>query len=71
MMSIPNATEGSWHTAEMSGGGNCVQVKSQDGMVVVGNSRSVDGPFLSYTQDEWASFLDGVKKGEFDRFLQG
>jgi Domain of unknown function (DUF397) len=52
----------------MSGGANCVQVKSQDGMIIVGNSRFADGPFLSYTQDEWAAFLDGAKKGEFDSF---
>jgi hypothetical protein len=39
-------------------------------MIVLGNSRFVDGPFLSYTRDEWAAFLDGAKKGEFDRFLQ-
>ncbi len=71
MMFTTNATESSWHTATMSGGGNCVQVRSQDGMVVIGNSRFSEGPFLSYTHDEWAAFLDGAKKGEFDRFLQG
>ena len=53
----------------MSGGTNCVQVKSQDDMIVVGNSRLVDGPFLSYTHDEWTAFLDGAKKGEFDDLL--
>jgi Domain of unknown function (DUF397) len=53
----------------MSGGTNCVQVKSQDGMIVVGNSRLVDGPHLSYTRDEWTAFLDGAKKGEFDDLL--
>jgi hypothetical protein len=70
MESTSNAKESSWHTATMSGGGNCVQVKSQDGMIVIGNSRFADGPFISYTQDEWAAFLDGAKKGEFDR-IQG
>lgn len=70
MMSISSAVEDSWYTATMSGGGNCVQVKRHDGMVVIGNSRFVNGPFLSYTNDEWAAFLDGAKKGEFDRFLQ-
>jgi len=54
----------------MSGGGNCVQVKSQNDLIVIGNSRFADGPFLSYTPDEWAAFLDGAKKGEFDDFLQ-
>ena len=54
----------------MSGAQNCVQVKSKDGMVIVGNSRQTDGPFLSYTRDEWVAFLDGAKKGEFDDLLQ-
>jgi uncharacterized protein DUF397 len=55
-----------WRTATMSGGQNCVQVKSKDGMIIVGNTRLADGPFLSYTRDEWVAFLDGAKKGEFD-----
>lgn len=62
--SIPE--QDSWRTATMSGGGNCVQVKSKDGMIIVGNSRLSDDPILSYTRDEWAAFLDGTKKGEFD-----
>lgn len=68
-MSTSHHEENSWYIAKKSGGGNCVQVKSQDGMILVGNSRFVDGPFLSYTRDEWAAFLDGAKNGEFDRFL--
>jgi hypothetical protein len=70
MMSTSNNDNNSWHVATKSGGGNCVQVKSQDGLIVIGNSRFSDGPFLSYTHDEWAAFLDGAKKGEFDRFLR-
>jgi Domain of unknown function (DUF397) len=53
----------------MSGAQNCVQVKSKDGMIIVGNSRLAEGPFLSYTRDEWVAFLDGAKKGEFDDLL--
>jgi hypothetical protein len=53
----------------MSGGANCVQVKSKDGMIIVGNTRLSEGPFLSYTRDEWVAFLDGAKKGEFDDLL--
>lgn len=71
MTPTPNSVQDSWRIATISGGGNCVQVKAEDGMIVIGNSRLVDGPFLSYTRDEWAAFLDGAKKGEFDEFLQG
>ena len=68
-METSTSAQDSWRTATMSGGTNCVQVKSQDGMIVVGNSRLVDGPHLSYTRDEWTAFLDGAKKGEFDDLL--
>lgn len=65
-MSSSISEQDSWRTATMSGGGNCVQVKLKDGLIIIRNSRLADGPFLSYTQDEWVAFLDGAKKGEFD-----
>jgi hypothetical protein len=68
-LSTSTPEQDSWRTATMSGGTNCVQVKSQNGMIVVGNSRLADGPFLSYTRDEWTAFLDGAKKGEFDDLI--
>jgi len=57
-----------WRIAKMSASANCVQVRSDNDMIVVGNSRFPDGPFLFYTKDEWTAFLDGAKKGEFDEF---
>jgi hypothetical protein len=57
-----------WRTATMSADTNCVQVKRNNDLIVVGNSRFPDGPFLSYTKSEWTAFLDGAKKGEFDDF---
>jgi len=54
----------------MSAGENCVQVRSDGDMIVVGNTRSPDGPFLSYTSAEFAAFLDGAKNGEFDDFVR-
>jgi hypothetical protein len=68
-LSTSTSEQDSWRTATMSGGANCVQVKSKDGMIIVGNSRLADGPFLSYTHDEWVAFLDGARKGEFDDLL--
>jgi Domain of unknown function (DUF397) len=58
-----------WRIAKRSGDSNCVQVRSDNDLIVVGSSRFPEGPFLSYTKDEWAAFLDGAKKGEFDDFL--
>lgn len=59
-----------WRTAKISADVNCVQVRQSDDLIVVRNSRFPDGPFLSYTKNEWAAFLDGAKKGEFDEFAQ-
>lgn len=46
-MSASISEQDSWRTATMSGAQNCVQVKSKDGMIIVGNSRLADGPYLS------------------------
>jgi hypothetical protein len=49
--------------------GNCVEVQFRlDGGADVRNSRDPDGPVLHFTAAEWDSFIDGVRKGEFDRF---
>jgi Domain of unknown function (DUF397) len=68
MTNTPHLGQSSWRIAKMSADANCVQVRSDNDMVIVGNSRFPDGPFLSYTKDEWIAFLDGAKKGEFDDF---
>jgi hypothetical protein len=40
---------------------------ARDGVVVLmRDSKDPDGPWLNFTKAEWAAFLDGVKKGEFD-----
>lgn len=46
---------------------NCVEVRlDTDGMVEIRNSKDPDGPSVCFTQDEWADFLSGARKGEFD-----
>jgi uncharacterized protein DUF397 len=59
-----------WRISSLSAGSNCVQVKSANGMIVVGDSKNPDGHVLSYTRQEWAAFLEGAKRGEFDDFGQ-
>jgi hypothetical protein len=68
--SISGSMTSSWRTATMSQDTNHVQVRRDNDMIVVPNSRSPDGPFLSYTEDEWAAFLYGAKRGEFDDFAR-
>lgn len=70
-MSAPGSRQSPWRIATMSGDSNCVQVRWDNAMIVVENSRFPNGPFLSYTKDEWAPFLDGAKQGEFDDYREG
>lgn len=56
-----------WVKASASiGNGACVEVASTGGMVAVRDSKDPDGPVLRYTAAEWRTFLDGVRRGEFD-----
>lgn len=59
-------TEGSgWISA--CNGGNCVEVAFQGGRVDVRDGkRGEGGPVLSFTQEEWRAFVQGVKAGRFD-----
>ena len=70
MTNVSDSKKSPWRIATISQDTNCVQVRSDDELIEIGNSRFPDGPFLSYTRDEWAAFLDGAKKGEFDDFAR-
>jgi hypothetical protein len=59
-----------WRKARNSlSNGNCVEVAPTNGMVAVRDSKNPAGPTLMYTSAEWAAFLDGAKKGEFDDLI--
>lgn len=56
--------------ASGSQGDNCVEVAFPpigDIKVLVRDSKNPTGAALGFTGAEWDAFLDGVKKGEFDR----
>jgi hypothetical protein len=56
-----------WIKASRSGqGDNCVEMRRQGDVIEVRDSKHPDGPALGYTRDEFAAWLDGAKKGEFD-----
>lgn len=67
-MTDEGATE-DWHKASASGSGssNCVEVAFRNDCVLVRNSRDPQGPMLVFTGAEWAAFLDGARRGEFDQ----
>ena len=46
---------------------NCVEVCFVGDDVPLRNSRDPDGPVLVFTAPEWDAFVEGVKRGGFDR----
>jgi hypothetical protein len=57
-----------WRKATASANGGCVEVAPlPGGGVAVRDSKDPSGPVLRYTPREWHAFLDGARKGEFDR----
>ena len=55
-----------WHKALNCNGGNCITIATRGRTILIGNSKSPDGPILSYTMEEWQEFLAGAKNGDFD-----
>jgi Domain of unknown function (DUF397) len=51
-------------------GGSCVEARRHAGVIEVRNSKRRDAGTVFFTLEEWDSFLDGAKKGEFDLLLQ-
>jgi hypothetical protein len=52
-------------------GGSCLQARRHAGLIEVRNSKNLAAGTVRFTVEEWDSFLDGAKKGEFDRLLAG
>ena len=57
-----------WRTSSYSNnGGACVEVADNlPGIVAVRDSKDRGGPVLRFTHAEFAAWLDGAGKGEFD-----
>jgi hypothetical protein len=56
-----------WQKATKSGGsGECVEMRRQDGMVQVRDSKNPNGAVLAFSGREITAWLDGAAKGEFD-----
>ena len=65
MSSQPATTP--WIKASRSGDqGDCVEMRRHDGAVEVRDSKDPDGPVLNITTAEFAAWLDGARKSEFD-----
>jgi len=64
-------TETPWIKASASADqGSCVAQRFADGMIEVRDTKDQDnGPVLRFTLDEFAAWLAGAKRGEFDHLL--
>jgi len=50
--------------------GSCVEQRRFDGVVEVRDTKDQGtGPVLRFTPAEFAAWLDGAKKGEFDHLI--
>lgn len=58
-----------WRTALSCNGGTCVAVAVSDQLVLIADTKKLDGPVLSYTLEEWREFLAGAKNGDFDDLI--
>jgi Domain of unknown function (DUF397) len=54
-----------WLIARNCNGGSCVRVATNGDTVFIGGSN-LDGPVLSYTREEWITFAEGIRQGDFD-----
>ena len=56
-----------WRKAQCSTiNGQCVEIASTPGKIVMRDSKDPDGPILVYTLAEFNAFLEGARNGEFD-----
>jgi hypothetical protein len=60
-----------WLKAQCStANGQCVEIASTAGKVLVRDSKDPDGPILVYTPHEFGAFLQGARNGEFDNMVR-
>ncbi len=55
-----------WIKASASAEGACVEQRAHDGGVEVRDTKDRSGPVLRFTSAEFAAWLDGARRGEFD-----
>jgi hypothetical protein len=59
-----------WITASASGSGdNCVEQRRHGGMIEVRDTKDREGPVLRFHRAEFAAWLAGARRGEFDHQL--
>jgi uncharacterized protein DUF397 len=49
--------------------GTCVELRRVDDLIEVRDSKDRSGPVLRFRPDEFAAWLDGARKREFDHLI--
>lgn len=64
-------TGANWSTGRSDGSGQCVEIATEipaaPGFVAVRDSKNRPGPALVFTDAEWATHLDSVRAGLYDK----
>jgi len=56
-----NCVEARWAKSSYSTGGDCAEVRDNEGRVLLRDSKDPDGPVLSFAAARWAEFIAAVK----------
>lgn len=54
-----------WRRSSYCGNGACVEVARTEGGFLVRDAKDAQSPVLTFTPEEWAAFVAGVKNDEF------
>ena len=58
-----------WRVARDCDAGTCISVAPHQGMIVIGDPTTPEGPVLSWSHAEWVPFVKGIRQGDFDDLL--
>jgi Domain of unknown function (DUF397) len=54
-------------SARSNNGGACVEVATNlPGIVAIRDSKDPDGPALTFSSDDWRTFIRGLKRQQFN-----
>jgi hypothetical protein len=65
-MPEPRIDWSAWHKSSYSKAGNCIETRDTCDRVQVRDSKSPDGPMLTFGREAWITFLAQVKRGDFE-----
>jgi hypothetical protein len=55
-----------WRKSKRCAAADCVEVARDGDSILVRDSKQTDAARLTFTLAEWQSFVEGVRRGEFD-----